>query len=35
MAESFYESDGDRFAATELTRGPWDPDAQTPDRRPP
>lgn len=28
MADAFYELDGDRFAATELTRGPWDPDAQ-------
>jgi acyl-Coa thioesterase superfamily protein/acyl-CoA thioesterase superfamily protein len=26
--ESFYERDGDQFVATELTRGPWDPDAQ-------
>jgi hypothetical protein len=25
---SFYESDGDGYAATELTRGPWDPEAQ-------
>jgi hypothetical protein len=25
---AFYEPDGDRFAATELTRGPWDPGAQ-------
>jgi hypothetical protein len=25
---AFYERDGDRFQATELTRGPWDPDAQ-------
>jgi hypothetical protein len=24
----FYERDGDGFAATELTRGPWDPGAQ-------
>lgn len=28
MPESFYERDGDRFQATELTRGPWDPGAQ-------
>ncbi|HEY6772148.1 MAG TPA: thioesterase family protein [Solirubrobacterales bacterium] len=28
MPESFYESDGDLYVATELTRGPWDPDAQ-------
>lgn len=28
MAEAFYECDGDRYLATELTRGPWDPDAQ-------
>jgi len=25
---SFYEPDGDRYLATELTRGPWDPGAQ-------
>jgi hypothetical protein len=25
---AFYESDGDRYRASELTRGPWDPDAQ-------
>ncbi|HEX6116438.1 MAG TPA: thioesterase family protein [Solirubrobacterales bacterium] len=25
---AFYEPDGDRFRATELTRGPWDPGAQ-------
>lgn len=25
---AFYEPDGDRYVATELTRGPWDPDAQ-------
>jgi hypothetical protein len=25
---AFYEPDGDRFVATELTRGPWDPGAQ-------
>jgi hypothetical protein len=25
---AFYEPDGDRYAATELTRGPWDPGAQ-------
>ena len=28
MPEAFYEADGDRYLATELTRGPWDPDAQ-------
>jgi hypothetical protein len=28
MPDAFYEPDGDRFRATELTRGPWDPDAQ-------
>lgn len=28
MPDSFYEQAGDRFAATELTRGPWDPGAQ-------
>ncbi|MBW8059278.1 MAG: thioesterase family protein [Solirubrobacterales bacterium] len=28
MPEAFYQRDGDRCAATELTRGPWDPDAQ-------
>lgn len=28
MLEAFYEPDGDRFVATELTRGPWDPGAQ-------
>jgi Thioesterase-like superfamily len=27
-AAAFYERDGERFAPTELTRGPWDPDAQ-------
>jgi Acyl-CoA thioesterase C-terminal domain/Acyl-CoA thioesterase N-terminal domain len=27
-ADSFYEPDGDLYVATELTRGPWDPDAQ-------
>jgi hypothetical protein len=26
--DAFFEPDGDGFAATELTRGPWDPDAQ-------
>jgi hypothetical protein len=25
---AFYEPDGDRFVPSELTRGPWDPDAQ-------
>ena len=28
MFDAFYERDGDRFRATELTRGPWDPSAQ-------
>jgi acyl-Coa thioesterase superfamily protein/acyl-CoA thioesterase superfamily protein len=28
VAEAFYERDGDRFVATELTRGPWDPGSQ-------
>jgi hypothetical protein len=28
VPESFYEPDGDLYAATELTRGPWDPGAQ-------
>jgi Thioesterase-like superfamily len=28
VPDAFYERDGDRYAATELTRGPWDPDAQ-------
>jgi len=28
VQEAFYERDGDRYAATELTRGPWDPGAQ-------
>lgn len=28
MLEAFYERDGDRYLATELTRGPWDPGAQ-------
>jgi hypothetical protein len=26
--DAFFEPDGDGFRATELTRGPWDPDAQ-------
>jgi Thioesterase-like superfamily len=26
--DAFYEPDGDRYLATELTRGPWDPGAQ-------
>jgi hypothetical protein len=26
--DAFYERDGDHFQPTELTRGPWDPDAQ-------
>jgi hypothetical protein len=28
VPDSFYEPDGGRYVATELTRGPWDPDAQ-------
>jgi hypothetical protein len=28
VPEPFYERAGDRFLATELTRGPWDPGAQ-------
>jgi hypothetical protein len=28
VPDSFYEPDGDLYVATELTRGPWDPDAQ-------
>ena len=28
MFAAFYERDGDLFAASELTRGPWDPGAQ-------
>jgi hypothetical protein len=28
VPEAFYEPDGDRYVATELTRGPWDPGAQ-------
>ena len=28
MAAAFYERDGERYVATELTRGPWDPGAQ-------
>jgi hypothetical protein len=28
VPEAFYELDGDRYASTELTRGPWDPGAQ-------
>ena len=28
MAGAFFEPDGDAFVPTELTRGPWDPDAQ-------
>lgn len=28
MSEAFYVPDGDGFAATELTRGPWDAEAQ-------
>jgi hypothetical protein len=26
--EAFYEADGEGFASTELTRGPWDPSSQ-------
>jgi Thioesterase-like superfamily len=28
VPDAFFERDGDDFIATELTRGPWDPDAQ-------
>jgi Thioesterase-like superfamily len=28
VPDSFYERDGERYLATELTRGPWDPGAQ-------
>src|SRR5215218_7525452 len=28
MFDAFYEREGELFAPTELTRGPWDPDAQ-------
>jgi hypothetical protein len=28
VPDAFYEPDGEFFAATELTRGPWDPGAQ-------
>lgn len=28
MPDSFYEPDRDRYVATDLTRGPWDPEAQ-------
>ena len=28
MAEALYLPDGDRFVPTELSRGPWSPDAQ-------
>ena len=28
MPDTFFEPDGDGFLATELTRGPWDPDSQ-------
>ena len=28
MDSAFYVSDGDRFVSSELTRGPWDPNAQ-------
>ena len=28
MADALYETDGDRFRPTELTRGPWSADAQ-------
>ena len=27
-ADAFYVPDGDEYVATELTRGPWDPDSQ-------
>ena len=26
--EAFFQADGDRYVPSELTRGPWDPDAQ-------
>ena len=28
MADAFFETSGESFVSTELTRGPWDPDAQ-------
>lgn len=28
MFDAFYEPDGERYLATELTRGPWDPGSQ-------
>jgi acyl-Coa thioesterase superfamily protein/acyl-CoA thioesterase superfamily protein len=28
VPDSFYEPDGDLYVATELTRGPWDPDSE-------
>jgi hypothetical protein len=28
VPDAFFEPDGERFAASELTRGPWDPGAQ-------
>jgi hypothetical protein len=28
MSSAFYVSEGDHFVSSELTRGPWDPDAQ-------
>jgi hypothetical protein len=28
VSEAFYEADGDRWIPSELTRGPWDPNAQ-------
>ena len=28
MSDAFYVPDGDRYLATESTRGPWDPEAQ-------
>ena len=28
MFDAFYETDGEFYVATELTRGPWDPGAQ-------
>ena len=30
MPDSFFVPDGDSFLSTELTRGPWDPEAQHP-----
>jgi Thioesterase-like superfamily len=28
VPKSFYDADGDSYVSTELTRGPWDPEAQ-------